>query len=134
MFSKAFHTTFLGIVLAATLLVPAAQADDWARDGLTGLDPATAAVIQDVSGSPEQAMLDPAIRTALLERASSSTRPDDRPGIRGVGSLPQPEAVAPTEAFDWNVGISAGAAFAALLLALGAWLVMRHGRARITNA
>ena len=131
MFSKAFHTTFLGIVLAATLLVPAAQADDWARDGLTGLDPAA---ILDVSGSPEAAMLDPAIRTALLERASSSTRPDDRAGVRGVGSLPQPEAVAPTEAFDWNVGIGAGAAFAALLLALGAWLSMRHGRARITNA
>ena len=134
MFSKTFHTTFLGIVLAATMLVPAAQADDWARAGLAGIDPAIATAIQGVRVSPEQALLDPAIRTALLERASSSTRPDDRAGVRGVGSLPQPEAVAPTEAFDWNVGISAGAAFAALLLAVGAWLVMRHGRARITNA
>ena len=79
--------------------------------------------------------LDPAIRTALLERATSPVRPDDRAGMRSVGSLPQPEQAATSEAFDWDVvGIGAGATFTALLLGFGSLIVVRRGRTRFTNA
>jgi hypothetical protein len=157
MFSHTFSRNVLGAVLAASLLVPAAQADDWARDSGAALDPAIATAIRDrasltpepvvldpaiasamrdhASVAPEGAAIDPAIQAALLERASSITRPDDRAGARGVGSLPQPGQVAASEAFDWNIiGVGAGATFAALLLAFGSLIAVRHGRTRATNA
>jgi len=154
MFSHTFGRTVLAAAFAATLLVPAAQADSWARDGRAALDPAIATAIRDhatatpeldpaiatairahAAMTPEPVALDPAIRTALLERASSPIRPDGRAGTRGVGSLPQPEREATSAALDWDlVSISAGAMFAALLLGFGSLLAIRHGRARVTNA
>jgi len=155
MFSQSLSRTILFAVSAATLLVPAAQADSWARDGEARLDPAIATAIHDRASvalepaldpalatairghatvSPERVALDPAIRTALLERATPSPRPDDRPGMHGVGSLPLPDRAAPSDTFEWNVdGISA-AAFAALLLALGLLIAVRRAHTRVTSA
>ena len=136
MFSQTFSRTVLCAAFAAVLLVPAAQADSWARDARTGLDPAiVTAIHDDASVTPERGALDPAIRAALLARTVSPVRPDDRAGMRSVGSLPQPEQAATSEAVDWNVvGIGAGATFAALLLGFGSLIAVRRGRARLTNA
>ena len=140
MFSQTFSRTVLCAAFAAVLLVPAAQAGSGAGDvgtGLvgTGLDPAIATAIHDRPSLTPEPALDPAIRTALLERAASPVRPDDRAGMRSVGSLPQPEQAATSEAFDWDVvGIGAGATFAALLLGFGSLIVVRRSRTRFTNA
>ena len=137
MLSHTIIRTVLGAVLATMLLAPAALADDWASDRQVGLDPAIVTAIRDhadVSSTPIP--LDPAIRAALNEhQAATPTRPDDRLGARGPGSLPQPSPVATSGGFDWNnVGLGAGAAFAALLLALGSAIAVRHARTRVTNA
>lgn len=157
MISRTFGRTILAAVIVGIVLVPAAAADSWARDQHVALDPAIATALQDratvehpslaldpaiatalrdrATVAPQGVTLDPAIRTALLDRASAPTRPDDRPGTHGVGSLPAEEQVAASDSFDWNVvGIGAGATFAALLLGLGSLLALRHGRARVTNA
>jgi hypothetical protein len=155
MFFRTINRTVLVAAFAAVLLVPAAQADDWAADARPGVDVAIATAIHDrLTLNPEPALdpalatairehasvkqeplaLDPAFRTALLERTTPPVRPDDRAGVRSVGSLPQPE-VTTSEAFDWDVvGIGAGATFAALLLGLGSLLAVRRGRTRFTNA
>ena len=158
MLSHTIIRTVLGAVLATMLLAPAALADDWASDRQVGLDPAIATAIHDRVGattergtldpaiatairdhanvSSTQIPLDPAIRAALLEhQAATAKRPDDRVGTRGPGSLPQPSPVATSGGFDWsNVGFGTGAALAALLLALGSAIAVRHGRTRVTNA
>ncbi len=126
MFSHTVSRSVLGILLVATLLVPAAQADDWARDKYAPVDPAIATAIHD------RASLNP--QPAALGPASSITRPDDRAGIRGVGSLAQPEHAA-SAAFDWNIiRVGAAATFATLLLAFGSLIAVRYGRARVTSA
>ena len=120
MFSRPFVRTILTAALAAILLVPAAQADDWGRDKAAHLDPAIAAAIHDRA-------------SAVVE--SSAARPDDRPGAHGVGSLPQTEQAPAGRTFDWSsVGVGAGATIATLLLALGSLLAVRHGRARVKSA
>jgi hypothetical protein len=155
MLRHTFTRTVLGAVLAAALLVPAAQADSWARDGHVALDPAIATAIQDHAAqlpasvpldpaianaisdrsTSELLALDPAIQTAMLDRTSSPTRPDDRAAVRGVGSLTPPVGVAPDDGFDGStVGIGAAAFFGALLLACGSLLAVRHGRTRVSNA
>lgn len=158
MFSHTVIRTVLGAVFAATLLAPSALADDWARDRQVGLDPAIVTALHDRVGAtaergwldpaiatalrdradatPAPVPLDPAIRVALLEhQATTAVRPDDRAGVRGVGSLPQPSAVATSGDFEWsNVGVGSAAVFAALMLALGAATVSRRGRTRTTNA
>ena len=135
MFSQTFSRTVLCAAFAAVLLVPAAQAGSGAGDVGTGLDPAIATAIHDRPSLTPEPALDPAIRTAILERAASPVRPDDRAGMRSVGSLPQPEQAATSEAFDWDVvGIGAGATFAALLLGFGSLIVVRRSRTRFTNA
>lgn len=135
MFSQSFSRTILCAVFAATLLVPAAHADSWARDSRAGIDPAIATTIHDRATLTPEPALDPAIRTALLERATPPIRPDDRAGMRSVGSLPQPERATASETFDWNVvGIGAGATFVALLLAFGSLIAVRRGRAHVTSA
>jgi hypothetical protein len=135
MFSRLFVRSTLVAALAATLLVPAAQADDWGRDKSMQVDPAIAAAIRDRANlTPAPVALDPAIQAALLERAASVTRPDDRSGTRGVGSLLQPQQAQKAGDRDWsNVGFGAGATFV-LLLAFGSLLAVRHARARVTNA
>jgi hypothetical protein len=126
MFSHTVSRSVLGTLLVAVLLVPAAQADDWARDKYAAVDPAIAVAIHD------RASLTP--HPAALGSDSSITRPDDRAGLRGVGSLPQPEP-AGNAGFDWNVvTVGASVTFAALLLAFGSLIAVRHGRARVTSA
>ena len=158
MLSHTIIRTVLGAVLAAMLLAPAALADDWASDRQVGLDPAIVTAIHDrVGATTERGTLDPAIATAIRDHANVSstqipldpairaalnehqtatpTRPDDRMGARGPGSLPQLSPVATSDGFDWNnVGFGAGAALAALLLALGSAIAVRHARTRVTNA
>jgi hypothetical protein len=158
MLSHTIIRTVLGAVLATMLLAPAALADDWASDRQVGLDPAIVTAIHDrVGATAERGTLDPAIATAIRDHANVSstqipldpairaalnehqtatpTRPDDRMGARGPGSLPQPSPVATSGGFDWNnVGLGAGAALAALLLALGSAIAVRHARTRVTNA
>jgi hypothetical protein len=149
MFSHTVIRTALGAVLATMLLAPAALADGSASDRQVGLDPAIVTAIHNrVGATAEQGTLDPAIvratpipldpaiQAALNEhRAATPTRPDDRLGTRGPGSLPQPSRVGTSGGFDWNnVGFGAAAALAALLLALGSAIAMRHARTRVTNA
>jgi hypothetical protein len=149
MLSHTIIRTVLGAVLATMLLAPAALADDSASNRRGGLDPAIVTALHNrvgataERGTPDPAIvsatlipLDPAIRAALNEhQAATPTRPDDRLGARGPGSLPQPSPVAMSGGFDWNnVGFGAGAALAALLLALGSAIAVRHARTRVTNA
>jgi hypothetical protein len=155
MFSRTFGLTILGAVFAATLLLPVAHADSWARDNRAALDPAIATTIRDRAAaetagldpaianamreqssiSNEPMTLDPAIQIALDERAASATRPDDRNGARGVGSLKQPATETTSAAFDVNiVSVGTGLILSTILLGFGSLMVARHGRARATNA
>jgi len=145
MLSHTIIRTVLGAVLATMLLAPAALADDWASDRRVGLDPAIVTALHNRVGATAERgtldpaivsatliPLDPAIRAALNEHQATPTRPDDRLGARGPGSLPQPSPVATSGGFDWNnVGFGA---VAALLLALGSAIAVRHARTRVTNA
>lgn len=70
--------------------------------------------------------------------SNSQLRPDDRAGIRAIGSEPVSTPVsvsAPSNGFDWgDAGIGGGLAFAAMLLAVGvATLIMRRGRGRLAG-
>ena len=135
MFSRLSVRSILTAALAAALLVPAGQADDWGLQARTTVDPAIAAAIHDRGSlTPAPVALDSSIQAALLERASSITRPDDRPGSRGVGSLPQSTGTAAEDGFEWSTSVGAGAIVAALLLTCGTLLAVRLGRARVTSA
>lgn len=157
MFSHTIIRTVLGTAVAAMLLSPAASAGDSNRDRHVGLDPAivsalhnraelTAAVgpldsaivaaMRDRSDARSAPVpLDPAIRAAIRDRETSSARPDDRAGARGVGSLQQPARVAPSSGFHWSsVGVGVGAALAGILIALGSALRWRQARTRVVNA
>lgn len=147
--------TTLGVVLAATLLIPVAHADSWARDGrqldpalataigarttvpagLAGLDPAIATSIRErTTLAPEALAIAAAIRAAQLVKSTSATRPDDRAAARGVGALPQTQPVAASGGSDWGpLGLSAGAV-AALLLALGSVVTVRRRQAGVRSA
>ncbi len=119
MFTHTLSRTAVGALLAAMLLVPAAQADDWARDQRMTIDPAIVSAIHD---------------RASLQPEPVATRPDDRAGTRGVGTLPQPAQVAASDSFDLNrVGVGLGAALAALLVGLGLLLAVRHAPTRATS-
>src|SRR5437660_7806494 len=77
-----------------------------------------------------------AVRDYLASK--SQLRPDDRAGIRGIGSEPVSTPVsfsAPSNGFHWgDAGIGGGVAFAAMLLAVGlATLIMRRGRRRLAG-
>ena len=135
MFTHTFSRTAIGALLAAILLVPAAQADNWAQDRRTTIDPAIVAAIHDrATLQPEPVALDPAIHAALVARTSAATRPDDRAGTRGVGALPQPAEVATDDSFAWNkAGIGVSAALA-LLLAFGLLVAARRSPTRATSA
>jgi hypothetical protein len=109
------------------------------------LDPAIATAMRNRAAATSTTIpLDPPLLAAMLEhearvqaraQARAQAHPDNRAGVRGVGSLPQPAPVATSGSFDWsNVGLGAGAALAALLLALGSATAVRHARTRITNA
>lgn len=139
MFSHIITRTVLGTVLAATLLAPAAAADNWwGRDRQSGLDQAIATALNSRAAATSAAsLLDPAIKVAILNhKAATPTRPDDRAGAHGSGSLAQPAPVTSTnDGLDWNnLGFGAGAALGALLLALGSVIGMRRTKIRATNA
>jgi len=104
MFARIFRRTVLGAAIALTLLVPAAQADDWARQSPLALDPALANAIHDRAAAGSKRLpLDPALRNVLAEAA------------------PQPVvATASANAFDWSdFGLGAGVAVASMLLLAG---------------
>lgn len=133
MFKHTLTRTFLTAGLAAILLAPAAQAAD--RGGavqLQELDPAIVTAIRDRAslGEPQLA-LDPAIRTALADRESASapvvmTALADR-AARELGSPTQATA----GGFDWNaVGVGTGAGFLVVLLGLGSLVAVRRERMR----
>ncbi len=136
MFKHTVTRTLLGAALMATLLAPAAHADD--RDSglqLQGLDRAIATAIRDhASFEQRQVTLDPAIRTALADREPAShpvvmTALADR-AARDLESSSQSTAVSTDgEAFDWNAfGLGTGTAFVVLLLGFGFSIAARHGR------
>ena len=139
MFSHIITRTVLGTVLAATLLAPAAAADNWwGRDRQSGLDQAIATALNSrAAATSAPSPLDPAIQAAILNHeAAAPTRPDDRAGTHGSGSLAQPAPVTSTnDGLDWNnLGFGVGAALGALLLALGSVIGMRRTKIRATNA
>jgi hypothetical protein len=157
MFSHTITRTVLGTAVAAMLVSPAASAGDSNRDRQVGLDPAIVTALHNraemtaAAGALDPAIaaamrnrsdatsapvpLDPAIRAAIRNHETSSARPDDRAGARGVGSLQQPARVVPSSGFDWSsFGVGMGAAFAGLLLALGSAIRWRQARTRVVNA
>jgi hypothetical protein len=129
MFSHAFRRTVLGAAVAVMLLVPAAQADDWARDSQAGLDPAIATAVA-ASVMSEEVALDPAIRTALHQApVSSSTNgtfdrpsPDTRDAALRAHAQTAVASPGPLSAgrFDWGeFGLGIGVAFGSMLLLTG---------------
>jgi hypothetical protein len=136
MLSRLTVRSIFPVILAAVLFVPAAQADDWGLDARPSLDPAIAAAIHDHPNLTSLPVtLDPAIQAAVFERSSRSARPDDRPGLRGAGSL-HPSEPAPTGSeLDWTtLGVGGGVVLAALLLAIGSLLTVRYSRTRVKSA
>jgi hypothetical protein len=134
--AAAIHDRAIGTaVVPLDPAIAAAIHDRAIGTAVVPLEPAIAAASKNRTATTlESVALDPAIRAGLLERASASTRPDDRSGARGVGSLPQPDRETRSVAVEWSfVGIG-GAVTLAALLALGSLLLIRHGRARVTSA
>jgi hypothetical protein len=160
MFRNTVTRTFLAAGVAATLLVPAAQAAD--RGGaiqLQELDPAIATAIRDRAslGEPQLALdpaiatairdraslaepqlaLDPAIRTALADRESASapvvmTALADR--VAREPTSPTQAATTTGRGFDWNaVGVGTGAGFLVVLLGLGSVVAARRERVRSSS-
>jgi hypothetical protein len=139
MFTHTFRRTVLCATVAMAMLVPAAQADDWARDrvrdGGAGLDPAIATAIQESKSAALQA-LDPGIRTALqTAKAGGDAGAAGRPrtsnfvGGRSLDVLEAPRlardeapvaGLVPPDRFHWDdFGIGVGSAFGSLLLLAG---------------
>jgi len=107
------------IIVAAALLVPVAQADDWARDGI-----ATSGVAGSTHPDNRAAARGPG---AIAANVSGAPRPDDRGDARGPGAtLPTVVAVSTGNGFDWSAAVvgAAGGMGAALLLAGCAVLLM----------
>jgi hypothetical protein len=131
MFSHTFRRTILCATIALTLLVPAAQADDWAADrateGRTGLDPAIAtAIFESKNAASQQVALDPAIRTALLQAGPRTSRIADGRSLDTVEAarlarFETPLAgLAPVDRFHWDdFGIGVGSAFGSVMLLAG---------------
>ena len=114
------------IVVAAALLVPVAQADDWARDGIAA---------SEVAGSTHpdnraEARGPGAI--AAQQAASTPVHPDDRAGARGPGALtPTPVVESTSSGFDWSaaaIGMVGG--MGAALLLTGALFLLLGQRSR----
>src|SRR5262245_42179599 len=118
------------IVVAAALLAPVAQADDWAKDGIAA---------SEVAGSTHpdnraEARGPGAI--AAQQAASTPVRPDDRDGARGPGALtPTPVVESTSSGFDWNAAVigMVGGMGAALLLT-GAMFLLLGQRSRASTA
>src|SRR6188472_3774020 len=85
------------IVVAAALLVPVAQADDWASDGIA------ASEVADSTHPDNRAEARGPGAIAAQQAASTPVRPDDRAGARGPGALTSPPVVESTSSgFDWS--------------------------------
>ena len=118
------------VITVAALVAPVALADRWGMG------------MARTSGSG--ATLRPDDRSgvrgpALLVVATAALRPDDRSGVRGGGSALLAPPVAPIVAvqtedasFQWgDAGIGAGAVLVAMMLVVGAIVLMaRHRSAR----
>jgi len=118
------------IVVAAALLVPVAQADDWARDGIAA---------SEVAGSthPDNRAEARGPGAIAAQQASSTpVRPDDRAGARGPGALTPTLVVESTSSgFDWSaaaIGMVGG--MGAALLLTGALLLFFGQRSRASTA
>ena len=125
------RTNLVGtIVVAAALLVPVAQADDWARDGIAA---------SGVAGSthPDN-RAEPRGPGAIAAQQAASTpvRPDDRAGARGPGALTPTVVVESTSSgFDWSaaaIGMIGG--MGAALLLTGALFLLLGQRSRARTA
>jgi hypothetical protein len=122
MFARTFRRTVLGAAVALTLLVPAAQADDWARESSLALDPALANAVHGSATAPLP--LDPALANAIRDRATAPSKPLPLdPALRNVLAAGAPQAIAapsPGTGFGWSdFGLGAGAAVASMLLLAG---------------
>src|SRR3954452_6686127 len=108
MFARSFRRTVLAAAVALTLLVPAAQADDWARQSPLPLDPALANAIGDNTTAASKPLpLDPALRNVLVEASSAA------------GATAPQATAAPTAAngFAWSdFALGAVVAVASMLL------------------
>jgi hypothetical protein len=128
MFARTFRRTVLAAAIALTLLVPAAQADNWAGDARPALDPSIANAIHDrAAAAPTSLPLDPALAIHDGATAASQPLPLD-PALRNVvaeAASPANHAAAPqasvapsaTTGFAWSdFALGAGAAVASMLL------------------
>lgn len=124
------RTNLVGtIVVAAALLVPLAQADDWATDGIT------ASGIAGSTHPDNRAEPRGPGAIAAQQAASKPIRPDDRPEPRGPGAFTTTQIVESSGGFDWSsaaIGMVGGIG-AALLLTGGLFLVLGQ-RSRTTTA
>src|SRR4051794_13680766 len=86
MFARTFRRTVLAAAVALTLLVPAAQGDDWARQSPLPLDPALANAIGDRTTAPSQQLpVDPSLANAIRDSAASASSPVPLdPALRNV--------------------------------------------------
>src|SRR3954467_10822335 len=86
MFARSFRRTVLAAAVALTLLVPAAQADDWARQSPLPLDPSLANAIGDRTTAASKPLpLDPSLANAISDgAASASNRVPLDPALRNV--------------------------------------------------
>lgn len=129
MFSHTFRRTILCATIALTLLVPAAQADNWGADralnAQTALDPAIATAIRESKkAASQQVALDPAIRAALLQERTSSIADGRSLDAVEAGRLTRFETpgpgFAPVDRFHWDdFGIGVGSAIGSVLLLAG---------------
>jgi len=132
--SKA-HSVAL-ILLIATLLVPAAQADDWwAGDRQTGLDPAIATAIRDRAETGQElrgvgSQPQPGQRTAI-QQIIAQERARNRDLRLFDASDPAPIQIVQTrDGFDMSDAGIGGATVLALVLLGTAAMAVRNGNRR----
>jgi hypothetical protein len=139
MFSHTFRSTILCATVAMAVLVPVAQADDWAADWApdapTALDPAIATAIRESKslqqGQRTSSIVDGRTLDAIEAARGTAGRPRTSRIVDGR-SLDTVEAarlarfqnplagVAPLDRFHWDdFGIGAGSAFGSVLLLAG---------------
>jgi hypothetical protein len=124
------RTNLVGtIVVAAALLVPVAQADDWATDGITAPEIAASTHPDNRAEARGPGAI------AAQQAASKRVRPDDRAEPRGPGAVTPAVVVESSNGFDWSsAGIGMVGGMGAALLLAGALLLLLGQRSRTSTA
>ncbi len=123
--------SLIALVLGAAALAPAARADV-VDNSLTNYWAQRAAAQYDLSLAVPAQPVQNTVVPYLAQQygiTTSSVRPDDRAGIRGIPSPTNAQPVSTGSGFAWSdAGIGAAAAFGAMLVALGIALTVRRSQ------